>query len=42
LYQTALVCGFNSRRTFDRAFLKEKGMLPDDFVARHKSLSLQQ
>jgi len=41
LYDTAINCGFNSKRTFNRAFLKEKGLLPVDFVARHKRLSLQ-
>ncbi|MCL2502450.1 MAG: AraC family transcriptional regulator [Bacteroidales bacterium] len=40
LYDAALVCGFNNRRTFYRAFLREKGLSPDDFVAIHKSLSL--
>jgi len=32
LYEAALQCGFNSRRTFNRVFLKEMGMLPCDFV----------
>ena len=41
LYDTALSCGFNSKRTFNRAFLREKGLLPVDFVAQHKRLSLQ-
>ena len=42
LYETALICGFNSRRTFYRAFLREVGMLPGDFVAQYKRLSLQE
>jgi AraC-like DNA-binding protein len=42
LYSFALVCGFNNRRTFYRAFLRETGMLPADFVARYKRLPLQQ
>jgi len=40
LYDTALVCGFNNRRTFYRAFFREMGMMPIDFVARYKQLSL--
>jgi len=40
LYDAALACGFNNRRTFYRAFLKEKGLLPGDFVARYKILPL--
>ena len=40
LYDAALECGFNNRRTFYRAFLKEKGLLPGDFVARYKILPL--
>ena len=41
LFDAALDCGFTSKRTFYRAFYKEKGLLPGDFVARHKQLSLQ-
>ena len=40
-YGTAWGCGFNSKRTFDRAFLKEKGIAPTDFVAREKRVTLQ-
>jgi len=39
LYDAALACGFNSRRTFYRAFMHEMGMLPADFVAQYKRLS---
>jgi AraC-like DNA-binding protein len=42
LYDTALMCGFNNRRTFYRAFLREVGMLPSDFVAQYKRVSLQE
>ena len=41
LYNAALDCGFNNRRTFYRAFLREKGVLPGDFVAQYKILTLQ-
>ena len=41
LYDTAIMCGFNSRRTFNRAFLREVGMMPSDFVTQYKSLSLR-
>jgi AraC-like DNA-binding protein len=37
LYNTALVCGFNCRRTFYRAFFREMGIMPADFVAQYKS-----
>lgn len=40
-YNTAWNCGFNSKRTLDRAFLKEKGLLPVDFVAQQKRVPLQ-
>jgi len=41
-YDTALICGFNSKRTFNRAFFREKGLSPIDFVAQYKRLSLQE
>ncbi|MDR2585128.1 MAG: AraC family transcriptional regulator [Prevotellaceae bacterium] len=41
LYDIAVMCGFNSKRTFNRAFSREKGLLPIDFVAGYKKLSLQ-
>ena len=42
LFNTALACGYNNRRTFKRAFFREMGISPADFVAQHKLLSLQQ
>ena len=39
-YDAALACGFNSRRTFYRAFLREKGILPTDFVTQYKMITL--
>jgi len=39
---TALICGFNCKRTFNRAFFREKGLSPIDFVARYKRLPLQE
>jgi len=41
-YDTALICGFNSKRTSNRAFLREKGLSPINFVARYKRLPLQE
>ena len=37
LYDRALHCGFNSKRNFNRVFLREMGMLPCDFVAMYKN-----
>ena len=37
LYEEALVCGFNHRRTFYRAFVRETGIPPLDFMRKQKS-----
>ena len=36
LFNTALTCGYNNRRTFKRAFLRKMGISPADFVTQHK------
>jgi|GEM_PF-6193578 AraC-type DNA-binding domain-containing proteins len=37
LYEVALACGFNHRRTFYRAFVRETGIPPLDFMKRQES-----
>jgi len=32
LYEMAFQCGFDNRRTFNRVFFRETGMLPCDFL----------
>ena len=37
LYEIALACGFNHRRTFHRAFVREIGIPPSNYMKKQKS-----